>query len=77
MWYSPLPTDSVLTIISRVHVVVMICLRLTTTLLPLYLILRLYGNDDISAEMRASMREEFPERVFFNFLLTMYRKRNL
>ena len=64
MWYSPLPTDSVLTIISRVHVVVVICLRLTTTLLPLYLILRLLGNN-ISEEMRASMQKEFPERVLF------------
>ena len=62
MWYSPLPTDSVLTIITRVHVVVVICLRLTTTLLPLYLILRLLYND-ISEEMSASMQKEFPERV--------------
>ena len=62
MWYSPLPTDSVLTVITRVHVVVVMCLRLTTTLLPLYLILRL-GNNDISEEMRASMQKEFPERV--------------
>ena len=63
MWYSPLPTDSVLTVITRVHVVVVMCLRLTTTLLPLYLILRLW-NKDISEEMRASMQKEFPERVF-------------
>ena len=64
MWYSPLPTDSVLTVITRVHVVVVMCLRLTTTLLPLYLILRLWNND-ISEEMRASMQKEFPERVIF------------
>ena len=62
MWYSPLPTDSVLAIITRVHVVVVMCLRLATTLLPLYLIHRLW-DDDISEEMRASMQKEFPERV--------------
>ena len=64
MRYSPLPTDSVLTVITRVHVVVVMCLRLTTTLLPLYLILRLWNND-ISEEMTASMQKEFPKRVFF------------
>ena len=68
MWYnmySPLPTDSVLTVISSVHVVVVTYLRLTTTLFSLHLILRLYRNDGISEKMRASMLEEFPGRVTF------------
>ena len=68
MWYmySPLPTDSVLTVIGRVHVVVVTCLRLTTTLFSLHLILRLWLNHGISEEMKASMQKEFPGRVTFD-----------
>ena len=70
--YSPLPvlTQYCMTVVSLYLIeciVVVTCLRLTTTLLLLHLFLRLWNNN-ISAEMEASLHKDFPGRVTFTFI---------